>query len=145
MLGNLEGTPEEKLAQVAAIMAALAPQAACHLENDGSLIVCEAERINGVLHVEELAVELLPAELARHAAMRLGKATHRPESIGDWERWASAWHLLQSRGAEALTFANERIEKLRAEGALSGVVVWQDIRQRIAALQADPDAWPGKA
>lgn len=145
MLGSLEGSPEEKLAHAEAIMTTIVEHASCRLSDDQTRILCQARRIDGELQVEELSTALLPSECVRHAAMRLGKATHPPERISDWERWASAWHAIQTHGAGALSYAERQIEMLDADGALSGVVVWEDIRRRIAVLQAEPEAWAGRA
>lgn len=145
MLGCFEGSPEEKLDQVASLFSTLAPQASCRLARDGQTITCEARAIDGEMHVEVLPVDVLPAESVRHAAMRLGKATHPPESVGEWERWASAWLWVQTHGADAIARADERIAALRADGEPSGVEVWEDIRRRIAVLQAKPEAWAGRA
>ena len=97
------------------------------------------------MHVETLPAELLPTESARCAAMRLGKATHPPESINEWERWACAWHLVEKHGVSAIEHADDQIRRLRAEGSLSGVEVLEDLRWRVAVLQATPEAWPGQA
>ena len=145
MLGFFEGLPNEKLDQVAALFSTLAPQASCRLSGDGREIVCQAKRIDGETHRETLATDLLPAESVRHAAMRLGKATHLPERIGDWERWASAWHLIQTHGEGAISRADDQIRMLRADGSPSGVTIWEDVRRRVAVLQAEPDVWAGRA
>lgn len=145
MFGNFEGTPQEKLDQVASLVSTLAPRAHCQVSRDGREITCEARRIDGEMHVETLSTELLPAESVRHAAMRLGKATHPPERIGEWERWASAWHLLQTHGADAIDHADDQISMLRVDGSPSGVAVWEDVRRRVAVLQAKPEAWAGRA
>lgn len=145
MFGFFEGSPEEKLDQVAGLFSTLAPQASCRLSRDGQTITCEARAINGETHVEVLSADLLPAECVRHAAMRLGKATHPPESIGEWERWASAWHLLQTHGTGAIARADDQIRMLRTDGSPSGVAVWEDVRRRVAVLQAKPEAWAGRA
>lgn len=145
MLGIFEGSPNEKLDQVAGLFAALAPQASCQLTCDGRRIICVAQRIDGEMHIEQLSTELLPAESVRHAAMRLAKATHSPESIGEWERWASAWHLIQNHGAGALARADDQIRMLEAEGSASGTELYRDLRRRIALLQAKPEAWAGQA
>lgn len=143
MIGEFTGTPEEKLEQVASVFWTLAPQAMCRLSQDGPEIVCQAHRIDGEVHTENLQVEPLHAEIVRHAAMRLGKATHPPESIGEWERWASAWHLIQVYGAGAVDYAAEQVASLEADGSLSGAEVWRDVRGRVAVLQAEPKAWAG--
>lgn len=145
MLGFFDGSPQEKLAQVAGLFSTLVPQAACHLSRDGASIVCQAQRIDGETHVEMLAVALMPAESVRHAAMRLGKATRPPERIGEWERWASAWHMIQIYGAGAVGHANQQIHQLTTEGSLSGLAVYEDVRRRVAVLQAKPEAWAGQA
>lgn len=145
MLGNLEGTPEQKLQQVEQLVSTLVPHVSCRLSNDETRILCEATAPDGELHVEELPAALLPAECVRHAAMRLGKCTHPADRISDWERWASAWHVIQNHGAHALAYAEERIASLEAEGARSGASLWKDVRHRIAVLQASPSAWAGRA
>lgn len=145
MLGEFIGAPGDKLQQVVTLCAVLAPQAACRLSPNSPEIVCEAQRIDGELHVERLPVDLLPAEVVRHAAMRLGKATHPPESIGEWERWASAWHVIQNYGDGALAYVDNRILQLEADGSTAGVEVFQALRERVVVLQAEPSAWPGQA
>ena len=145
MLGNFEGSTDEKLDQVAGLFSSLAPQASCRLSRDGQVIICEAPRPDGTMHVERLRVDRLPADVVRHAAMRLGVATHPPGSIGEWERWASAWHLLQTHGAGAIAHAEERIASLDADASAAGAEVWRDLRRRVAVLQAKPEAWAGQA
>ena len=144
MLGFFEGSSEEKLDQVAGLFSALAPQASCRLSRDGRKIICAAQRVDGEMHVEELSTELLPTENVRHAAMRLGKATHPPESIGEWERWASAWHLIEDHGTDAIARADDQIRMLDAEGSASGAEVYRDLRRGVAVLQAKPEAWAGQ-
>lgn len=145
MLGEFIGTPDEKLEQVAALFGDVAPQASCTLSDDGCLVTCQAKCPDGDLHVEALRTAYLPTEIVRHAAMRLGKATHPPESIGDWERWASAWHVLQVHGDGAIAHVENRIGQLEEDGAAAGVVVFRELRQRIAVLEAKPEAWGGRA
>lgn len=145
MLGIFEGSPDEKLDQVAGLFSALAPQASCQLTRDRRKIICVAQRIDGEMHIEQLSTELLPAESVRQAAMQLGKATHPPENIGEWERWASAWHLIQNHGAGAITRADDQIRMLEAEGSASGSELYRDLRRRVAVLQAKPEAWAGQA
>jgi len=106
---------------------------------------CRAARPDGAPHVETLPVDYLPAENVRHAAMQLGKATHSPESVGEWERWASAWHVIQVYGDGALAHVEQRIAQLREDGSAAGVEVFGALRERVAVLQADPSAWPGHA
>lgn len=145
MLGSFEGTAEEKLDQVAGIFADLAPQAVCRWSLDGREIVCQARRPDGTLHTETLPIEHVPAEVVWHAAMRLGQAMHPPESICEWERWAGAWHMIQVQGSSAITRVEERIARLEEDGAAAGVEVFQDLRRRVAVLQAKPSAWAGRA
>ena len=127
------------------MFASVAPQASCRLGGGGAFIVCQAMRPDGLAHVETLPTASVPAELVRHAAMRLGKATHPPESIGEWERWASAWHLMQTHGDGAVARAEQQIASLEADGSSSGAEVFRDLRRRVAVLQASPKAWAGRA
>lgn len=145
MLGSLEGSPEEKLDQVAGLFSALAPQACCQLTRDGREIICAAQRVDGEMHVEQLSTGLLSAESVRHAAMRLAKATHPPDRISGWERWASAWHLIQNHGADAIARADDQIRMLDAEGSASGAELYRDLRRRVTVLLAEPGAWAGQA
>ena len=73
------------------------------------------------MHIETLTVALLPAEGVRHAAMRLCTATHPRDNIGEWERWASAWHMIQTFRDGAISRADEQIAMLRTDGSLPGV------------------------
>lgn len=145
MLGEFIGTPAEKLEKVAALFGDVAPRASCTLSENGHLINCYAKRPDSTLHVETLDTAYLPAEIVRHAAMRLGKATHPPESIDDWERWASAWHVVQVHGDGAIAHVEDRIAQLEEDEAAAGVVVFRDLRQRVAVLQSKPEAWGGRA
>lgn len=77
--------------------------------------------------------------------MRLGKATHPPESVGEWERWASAWHLISNYREGAIERADEQIAALQAGRYLSGAEIWIDLRCRVLVLQAKSEAWPGEA
>jgi hypothetical protein len=144
MIARFEGSAEDKLHQVASIFADLAPQASCTLSADRRSIICRADRPDGALHVEKLPTNYLPAETVRHAAMQLGKATHPAESIGEWERWAGAWHLIQVHGRAAVDHAAEQATSLEAEGSLSGAELWRDLGRRVAVLQAKPAAWAGQ-
>lgn len=147
MIGIFEGTPEQKLEQVARLFEILAPEATCRLSDDGSEIVCGATDCHGALCTETLpAVHgVLSAESVRHAAMRTNRATMSPDCIEDWERWASAWHAVQNKGAGAMAWVDERIEHLTADGDRTGVEVFADLRRRVCVLQADPSTWPGQA
>lgn len=147
MLGLFEGTSDEKLEQVRQLFAVLVPQASCSLSLDRSEIVCQARGRRGEMHVETLPVigGILSAESTRHAAMRIGKGAHPAESIGEWERWASAWHVIQNYGDGALAYVDNRIGQLEEDGSTAGVEVFQALRQRVVVLQAEPDAWPGQA
>lgn len=88
---------------------------------------------------------ILSAECTRHAAMRIGKGAHPAESSGEWERWASAWHVVQNYGDGALAYVDNRIGQLEEDGSTAGVEVFQALRERVVVLQAEPDAWPGQA
>ena len=145
MLGVFEGSPGEKLEQVAKVFADLAPQASCQLSVDGKLILCRAARPDGTPHVKTLKVDYLPTEIVRHAAMQLAKATHSPDSIGEWERWASAWHVIQVHGHGALAHVDERIAQLTDDGSAAGAELFRALRERVAVLQANAGSWPGQA
>ena len=145
MIEMFEGSPQEKLDRVAEVFADLAPQATCRLSRDGRGIVCQARCPDGTLHTETLSLEHLAAELAWHAAMRLGKATHPPESIGEWESWACAWHMIQVHATSAIAHVDDRIVQLEEDGSAAGVEVFQDLRRRVAVPQAKPSAWAGRA
>ena len=144
VFGIFEGTPDEKLDQVARVFADLTPQAVCQLNHDRTMIVCTALRRDGDMHVEKLATNYVPAEVVRHAAMRLGKATHPAESIGEWERWASAWHVIKCFGDGAIAHVDERIGQLEEDGSAEGVQLFRDLRNRVLMLQAKPEAWAGR-
>ena len=145
MIGNMEGSAAEKLDQVASLFSTLVPQATCRLSRDGMKIVCQAARLDGELHVETMSVELLPTEIVRHAAMRLGKATLPRERLDNWQRWCSAWHVLQAHGPRALGHLDEQIRMLEADGEHEGAAHEQDLRRRISALLATPEAWKSSA
>lgn len=140
MIGMFDGSPEEKLGRVADVLADIAPQATCRLSRNGREIVCQAQRPDGTPHIETLSLEHLAAELAWHAALRLGKATHPPESIREWERWACAWYMVQSHGNGAIARVEEQIAQMEEDGSAAGVEVFQDLRRRVAVLQAKPSA-----
>ena len=143
--GNFEGTPAEKLRQARAYVAEFIDDAGCFLSDDGVEIVIRAQRFDGAWFEERLSLELLPVEIVRHAVMRLGKRTRSPEVVSDWERWASAWQLIKFHGDRAIEHATSQVELLRQEGEVGGALLWQDIGRRIAVLQANPDAWAGRA
>jgi hypothetical protein len=143
--GNFEGSPPEKLQQVRNFVAKYLENADCILCEGGSEIRIRADRFDGVRHEEVLQIEYLPVEIVRHAIIRLGKATRSPNVISDWERWATAWHLLKVHGEGAIEFAEQQIHRLREDGAPSGVLVWEDVRRRIAVLRANPEAWAGRS
>jgi hypothetical protein len=62
--------------------------------------------------------------------------------ISDWELWACANHVLQTRGDKAPLHVAEQIGALARAGDKAGIRTWQAIAERIAQLTSNASDWP---